>query len=370
MAVVVDGVDWSDGEISHSVRAACVDPVDHGAVRGWLPLERAAGTITEDSTSDTRASADLRVADWSAYVPLSWVRVIHDVETPGGRTLSAPMITGVVWEEGAKVSPTGLVTASPQVVSALKALDGDVLTGPLSVGDGAGMLDCMRDLTGRLATPGRALDVAWGSRDARMSGTRTWDPGTSVLSVLSDMAQVAGDRVRVTPEGAPGVEADDLPAARPVRCELDCADASGVVLSAAMSVSSDAHSRAGRHVVARRASEGEGDARHDVWESRWADASPGDQANPWARGYTVADFDSVSSVDQGGPADLQAEAASRLAAAGSDVEWELTTMYVPLHEHDVVGLTPPGMARRLCEVRNVSVDLGTWRCTLTLREAL
>ncbi len=358
-----DGPDWADGELRHLLVAELVDPRDHSQSLGALEVAPSGCRMTEGYYTDTRVSASLSVPDWSAYDGFAWVRLRHEELRSGW---SETMMTGIVWDEGVSES-SGALRASPTVVSALKALDADAIPCPLVMGQGGRALSAAAKVCSDVGRPWRALP---GATDYRFTDPRVWDAGTSRISVLFDLLELAGDRLGVDPDGVVTAARYVEPSRREPSMTLDALDPHGVVLATEMRRSSDSHQVPGRSIATWKGTVGEGDDRRDEQVGGYADVGSSHFASPGRRGYVVSEVHQVN--DMAEPRTVAH--AQRLArgflpgdSAGTD-EWEVECLWVPLHQGDAVDFRPPVGGPRLCLVKAVDVDLGAWTERLTLKE--
>lgn len=338
-----------------------VNPTAHGHVIQHLDVENSGCSITEGYYEGTRISAALSVPDWSGYDGYAWVRMTHGVEGTG---YSQRLFTGFVWDEGATLT-RGALSASPHCVSALKALDGDYTTHAVSVGRGGTAKAVAEQLLKGAARP---LRFESGCPDHRFAESRVWDAGTSRLSLLNDLCDLMSARADVDPDGVVTLSRYVAPSQRAASRWID-GDAHGVVLSADISRSSEAHQTPSRVIVTWSGSEGGGDARHDVSISGYADL-PARSAFAWQRrGYLLSDVRQMN--DMGDPRNVshaQQLARSYLPGESTGTEWDVSMLWLPVHEGDVVQFRPPGMDWRKCLCKSLDIDLNKWTIKATLKE--
>lgn len=357
----VASIDWSSPEVQHRLTVELVNATDHNSVLCPVELESSGNKISEGYYEDTRISASLSVIDWSAFDGYAWLRLTHSVD---GTSYSETMLTGFVWDEGATVS-RGVLTASPYVMSALKALANDYTTGALSVGQG-GTAKSVASSVCRAA--GRPIRFTGACPDFRFSDTRVWDAGTKRLDVLNDLADLMGARIDVDVWGSVVFDRYAAPSTREASMWLD-AETPSVVLSSDMKRSSDVHQTAGRAIVTWSGSEGDGDARHDVNVSGFADVSSRSVFSATRRGYQLSDVTQLNDMAEPHNAShAQQLARTCLPDETSGNEWDVELLWVPIHEGDVVMFRPSGMEWRKCLAKSLDIDLNKWTISATLKE--
>lgn len=360
MSLVLDGINWADGEISHVVRALAVDAHDHASVIREMDLAEDAGTVTGEYYSDTRSQAAPALADWSQWPTNAWVRIVHEVPAAN---YSQTLFTGFVWDEGRGSETGGVVPAKPTLMSAVKALDVELLCTPHTVGEWL----TMSDFFGRLMAEGAAGPRPWrrgtNFRDYRFSEPRTWGPDVSVLSCVNDLCDLAVCRLDVDPDGTLRLDGYVSPRERAPRCTIDANDPRGVVVEGSVTPGGDERQTPSRYLLWRSDSaNGE-----ETYGWGWADRAGNDPHGSWQRGYAVTKADSVSDSD--GVTDFWSEARRRLAGTDAGTrEWQVSTMFLPLSEGDVVDFAPLDAGPRRCLVKSCETNLGAMTCALTLKE--
>ena len=349
-------VDWKSCELLHQFSVEMVDPLDRDMVLGVLPI-KTTGSVTWDDDSDTRVSASIDVPDWSQWIENSWLRVVHEID---GTDYRSVLGTFLVWDEGARWA-INRQEASPQLVSCLKALEVDRLTGPLFVGIGATAKAALMSV---FDATGHRYAFAPDCKDYRMSAVRAYDAGETRLSVAQELALLAGDELVAGDDGRVVVRAYTEPALRSPSFTLD-AEAGGLVHAASVSRSSDSRQRPSRSIVTWA---GDEEAGVGAVSGFW-DLGGGHPASAARRGYTVAEVHELG--DMPGPrtsAQAQAIARSYLPDDSAPVtEWQVETVIVPVRGGDVVSFRPPGSEFRNCRAKNVRLKFAG-AMTMALQE--
>ena len=348
--------DWASGEIGHRLVVEMVDPIDHASVRGALQVS--GGKVSWDAYSDTRASATIDVVDWSAYVPGSWLRVVHEVPAFGW---SETLITGFVWDDGSPTTRSGGTSSSPSVMSAMKALQTDLMPCPMTVAEGGTASEAIAAVCGK-DVPRRPYRILPGFADRRFTATRTYDVGDARLKILFDLCDACGARMDVDGDGTVTFARYVAPSGREPVASITCDAGDAVVLGSGIGRASSAAQDVNRSIVTWR----DGD---DV-VSGFADVPETSDLAPGRRGYSVAELHQIDDMSEPHTAAHAAEmAAGFLGAGGSTVEWSISTMWLPVRAGDVVAFAPPGEASRRCVVKSLDADLSSWTMSMTLKEA-
>lgn len=351
-------LDWRDLTRRDRISVRMVSPTDLDAELGVLEGVELAGTsLTGGYYTDTRTSGKLRVVG-DGWVRGSFIRIIHEVPEWG---YSNELGTFIVTDDGAD-RQNGVWVTDLTLQSLLFGLSTDVLVKPWVIASNAMMLRAAR----------QDLDAAsfrydfTGASDHRIKGAKVMTAGTSRLSILYALAEMGGDRVDVDGHGRVTLRRYVAPASRASKFRIDLRDPRGVALDG-LSRTSDFLELPDVVGVCHRfnATVGGKSVQREINAS--ARVITG-------RGYTVTDFRELSEMSPQTSARAQALARQYLAADRIErVEWELTTVYLPIWEGDVVELVVDDGEEayrgiRKCLVKNVELSLGDMTMKLTLKE--
>lgn len=345
--------DWTSTELLHRLKVQQLDPLTHEPL---AELGVSGGSVSWDYYADARVSASLVVPDWTEYTAGRWLRLIHSV---AGTDYERTLMTGYVWDDGGATSLSGGTSANPSLMGALKALQTDVLTAPITVAVG-GYAEAVIKTICTGAVPSRSYELLSGYINHRYTSLHTIDTGTSRLSALYDVCDTAGDRLDVDGEGVVTIERYVAPSERTATMLID-ADAPDTVVLDGVSRSTSQPQEANRVLVTWR------DGDESV--SGYADVSSTSELAPGRRGYSIAEVKELTDMTEPHSAAHAAElAATYVKSQASQVEWTVSTMWLPLAGGDVVMWAPPGEDARKCLVKSCDADLTTWTLTLTLKE--
>nr|WP_314784585.1 hypothetical protein [Olsenella uli] len=352
------GVDWSRGDLDHSLRVLMVDPHDLATRRGELSGVVRAGSLVLDVDSDTKAKASVKVVSGArrgGWDGSSALRLVHDVGDVTGPLLSETLFTGIVtslsWSSAGDLYETSI-----ELGSMLKALDVEVFSDMYVMPPGSHAVATWRQLCEQA---GRACRVDAAIPERTYDYTLSFDAGWSLRKVLAYLARDAGATQDVDPDGTVALLPYTSPSARAHTYAVDETSPRGTMVGHP-SGSDDTPSMPGRYVV-----HAESGDDHVVGE---AYAPAGSATSRGVRGYLLDAYRSETSLSPFTAAHAAEVARSRLAVALSEAaSISHKLMYRPLTLRDVERLR--GSDGRLSRwyVRSARLDLGSWTWDLDLR---
>lgn len=352
-------MDWRDLKRTDRITVYQLDPVTGQLIGKLDGAELGGASIDAAYYSDTRTSGKLSVQG-EGWQRGAFVRFVHEVPEWGySNTLGTYVVTDDAADRNNGAWAYGLT-----LHSTLYALDLDKLVKPWTIAANASALTAARQIMAQ--TPfGFEAGTAY---DARMKSTSILETGTSRLSALFAISQATRNRVDVDGYGRITMQPYTSPASKAPKYRIDLSDPQGVALDG-LSRSADWLEMPDTVAVAHRYSETvNGKSRER--EIR-ATAGGGIRAD---RGYRVVDFRDVNELSPKTAARAQQLAAQYLAEDSREqVEWQLTTTYLPLWEGDVVELVVHDgderyQGARKCLVKSLTLDLQPLRMKLTLKE--
>lgn len=355
------GYDWADLTRRDELQFVMVSQNDLDTAIGTLEgVDLSGSSLSAAYYTDERTSGQLRVVG-DGWVRNSLIRIVHRVEAWG---YSRELGTYIV-EADPAIRENGEWVRTLELKSMLHALETDLGTHEWLVAQGASAKAACSQMLATCKRP--HLDLS--SNDRVVSAPIVYESGTSYLTRLLDLCTNSDNRLDVDGHGNVTIAPYVPPAARQAAFRLDLADPRGIVEDG-ISLNTDYLSMPGRAIVSYRYSdEGSSDQREIV-----AVADATGEASSAARGYMVADFQSLTEME---PATyeraLQIARETLESRSREKVEWEINCAYLPIWEGDVVELVVhDGDARyqgvRHCLVKNVELSLEHMSMRLTLKE--
>ena len=347
---------WKALDRTDRVTVEQVSPTDVDAPMGQLE-----GVVLGDSSlswgyyADTRTTGKLRVVG-DGWRRGSMLRVVHEVPEWGWRR---ELGTYIVTNDSAE-RQRGAWTYDLDLQSVLYGLSTDLLVRPWAIAANAMALTAARQI---VEQAGREL-VTDGANDCRLKSPKVIETGTSRLSALYALADMAGDRVDVDGHGRVTMERYVAPSERAATLRVDLADPRGVALDG-IQRSTDWLQMP--NVAAVQYTYNANGRQREINASATMAGGP-------VRGYNVTDLRTLSEMSPATAQRAQQLAAQFLANDSVEhVEWELSTTYLPIKAGDVVELViHDGMAdytgARKCLVKSCELDLGAMTMALTLKE--
>lgn len=321
-------------------------------------------SVTGSYDSDTRTSGSLTYKgdDW---IRGAFLRIEYDVEKYEYRRTIG---TYVAVEDPATYKK-GYVSTKLKLQSAgLYTLSTEILPQPWSLSQGASVRTAMHQILNNSNRPYR--DTA--TNDTYVSDAIVLEDGKSVLEWLYALSAIANVRIDTDGEGYVTIKNYEDPNNISASYLINFLDSRGMAQDG-LTRTTDYLSIPGRAVVTYKYTTTEDGTSLEHLITGTADVESG-FASPASRGYVITDYHSESDMS---PATN--ERATQLARqyltenTAENVEWELTTIYFPIWEGDVVDLyietgPPRYQGIRHCIVKSIDINFGDMTMGLTLRE--
>lgn len=354
-------MDWHDLTRRGIVTVTMVNPTDLDATMGELEgVDLSGSSLSYGYYADTRVTGKLRVVG-DGWERGSWLRIGYRIPEWCYQT---ELGTFIVTNDAA-TRERGAWTYELDLQSALYGLSTDLLVRPWAIAKNAMALTAMRQC---VAAAGMTLQ-SLGALDCRLKSPKIVETGTSRLSALYALADMANDRLDVDGHGRPTVAPYQTPASRAPSLTIDLSDPRGVA--------QDGITRATDWlqmptVAAVHYAYDAGGKQQEINASATVAATAHQsRAN---RGYTVTDMHQLNELSPRTAQRAQQLAKQYLANDSIEhVEWGVTTTYLPIKTGDVVELiVPDGLVdyrgNRKCLVKTCELDLSNMTMALTLKE--
>lgn len=354
-------IDWHDLTRRGEITVTMVNPTNLDTTMGKLEgIDLSGSSLSYGYYADTRVTGKLRVVG-DGWERGSWLRIGYRIpEWEWSRELGTLIVTN-----DAASRECGAWAYELDLQSALYGLSTDLLVRPWVIAKNAMALTAMRQC---VSAAGMTLQST-GARDYRLKSAKVVETGTSRLSALYALCEMANDRLDVDGHGRVVVAPYQTPASRAATLTIDLADRRGVAQDGITRTTDWLQMPT---VAAVQYVYNDGKTQREINASATI-ASTAHQS--WAnRGYTVTDF---YRLDEMTPA--TAQRANQIARqylandAIEHVEWEVTTAYLPIKAGDVVELIVHDGLRayqgaRKCLVKTCEIELDTMTMQLTLKE--
>lgn len=355
-------MDWRDLSRRDRIVVQMVSPTNLDATLGELEgVDLSGSSITAGYYTDTRTSGKLRVVG-DGWIRDSLIRIIHAVpEWNYANEIGTYIVTN---DDAERVNGSWVTTLTMQ--SRLYGLSTDKLVRPWAIAANAMMLKAARQC---LDAARFAYDLS-GASDVRLKSAKVMTSGTDRLSIMYALATMGNDRLDVDGHGRVTMRKYVAPTKRTPVWRIDLADPRGVALDG-LSRSTDYLEIPNVVGVCYRYNDtvnGKSVQREINASARVSADSPHAHA---VRGYTITDFRELTEMSPKTAARAQQLANQYLASDGVEqVEWELSTIYLPIWEGDVVELVVRDGDQAYQGVRHClvkSIELGLHDMTMTLR---
>lgn len=353
--------DWKDMTRRGTVTVTMVNPTDLDATMGELEgVDLSGSSVSYGYYADTRVTGKLRVVG-DGWVRGSWLRIGYRIPEWDYQT---ELGTFIVTNDSAS-RDHGAWAYELDLQSALYGLSTDLLVRPWAIARNAMALKAMR----QCVTGGGGTIVTSGARDYRLKSPKVVETGTSRLSAVYALCEMANDRLDVDGHGRVVVAPYVTPASRAPSLTIDLADRRGVAQDGITRTTDWLQMPT---VAAVQYKYDAGGKQREINASATVAATAHQSfAN---RGYVVTDLHQLNEM-----APATAQRAQQLAKrylandAIEHVEWEVTTTYLPIKAGDVVELVVHDgledyQGARKCLVKACELDLGTMTMQLTLKE--
>lgn len=364
-------LDWTDASKVNRVRVLMVDPRDPSRVLGELKgVNLAASTIDCGYYSDTRTSGKVAVLG-DGWIRGSMLRIVHEIPEWG---YSNVIGTYIVTDDGASRN-AGAWHYDMTLQSRLYGLSTDLLNAPWTIAANAYAETVMH----QIIDGADYYRLVGAPSIYRFKTPQLLDTGTSRLSALFAMTNASRSRLDVSPMGDVTVEPYVEPKARTPKLRIDLQSSKGVA-SGALTRKTDWLMMPDEAVVSYKWTEttsGGPQGSQTIQREIHGSATVWQQAHQHRanRGFRVTDFVEVRDLQPATAMRAQQLAREHLDRDSNEsIEWELTTLYLPIWEGDVVELLIPDgqegyTGLRKCLVKSVSLQLdGAMPMKITLRE--
>lgn len=360
-------LDWTDAGKVNRVRALMCDPRDPNRVLGELKGVNLSGSSLDAGYySDTRTSGKLAVLG-DGWIRGSLLRIVHEI--PEWR-YSNVLGTYIVTDDGAR-RDAGAWHYDMTLQSRLYGLSTDKLNAPWTIAANAYAETAMR----QVIAGAEYYEMVGAPNVFRFKAPQIMDTGTSRLSALFALANASRSRVDVTPNGDVLVEPYVAPRNRTPKLRIDLRSSRGVA-SGSLTRTTNWLSMPDEVVVSYKWTE-TGSGSQTIQREVHGSATVWQRLHQHRsnRGYRVTNHIEVRDLQPATALRAQQLAREYLDRDGGEsIEWELTTIYLPIWEGDVVELyVPDGQegytGLRKCLVKSVSLSLdGAMPMKLTLKE--
>lgn len=354
-------MDWHDLTRRGIVTVTMVNPTDLDATMGELVgVDLSGSSLSYGYYADTRVTGKLRVVG-DGWERGSWLRIGYRIpEWEWSRELGTFIVTS-----DTATREKGAWTYELDLQSALYGLSTDLLVRPWAIAKNAMAITAMR----QCVAAGGGTIVTSGARDYRLKSAKVVETGTSRLSALYALCDMANDRLDVDGHGRVVVAPYQPPSERSATLTIDLADRRGVAQDGITRTTDWLQMPT---VAAVQYTYNDGSKQREITASATvASTAHQSMAN---RGYTVTDMHQLTEM-----APATAQRANQLARqylandAIEHVEWEVTTAYLPISAGDVVELVVHDglkayQGARKCLVKTCELELGTMTMQLTLKE--
>lgn len=360
-------LDWTDAAKVNRVRVLMVDPLDVNRVLGELKgVDLSASSLDAGYYSDTRTSGKLAVHG-DGWVRGSLLRIVHEIPE---WHYSNVLGTYIVTDDGAR-REGGAWHYDMTLQSRLYGLSTDLLNAPWTIAANAYAETAMR----QVIAGAEYYDMVGAPDTYRFKSAQVMDTGTSRLSALFALTNASSSRLDVTPNGDVLVEPYVAPRYRTPKLRVDLRSSRGVA-SGALTRTTNWLMMPDEVVVSYKWTE-TGSGNQSIQREVHGSATVWQRAHQHRsnRGFRVTNHVEVRDLQPATALRAQQLAREYLERDGGEsIEWELTTIYLPIWEGDVVELYVPDGQQgytglRTCLVKSVSLSLdGAMPMRLVLKE--
>lgn len=367
-------LDWRDLNRVGRLTFQMVSPNDTSQVYGELEgVDLSGSSLSAAYYTDTRTSGKLTVVGEGYSYRQSFIRVTYEIpEWSYKRVLGTYLVKN---DDATRSNGTWVYELELQ--SMLYGLSTELAVQPWSLSKGANSITTIRQLV-QGAAGGKVRFRDLGSKAHKLSQPLVLESGSSVLARLYDLCEASGNRLDVDPMARVTLAAYVEPDRRTPTATIDLSDPRGIATDE-LELSTNWHEMVSVAAVTYRYTEQTTNSSGKTESVQreingWATATRDLHQNQSNRGWTVTSFEALSDVENPTKAMADKKARENLAKSSKEqVEWRLTTTYLPLWEGDVVWLVvPDGMSayrgKRKCLVKAVELGLEHMTMELTLKE--
>lgn len=357
--------DWRDVTRTDRLVFQMVNPTDLDSTLGELEgVELSSCSLSGGYYTDTRTSGKLRVIG-EGWARGSFIRIVHEIpEWDYSNELGTFLVTNDDRER-----ENGAWAYDLTLQSMLFGLSTDAIVKPWVIAKNAMMskaaAQCLRNA-------GRTYDFT-GATDYQFKGARVMETGTDRLSIMYALSKLGNNRIDVDGHGNVTMTKYISPAAKAPVWRIDLQDSRGVALDGLQGSTDYLEIPNIVGVAYTYNTEKNGKSvQQEIAAS--AEVSSDNPHSGAVRGYNVVDFRSLSEMTPQTAARAQQLAKQYLANDSTEhVEWQLSTIYLPIWEGDTVELVIPDGEEsyrgvRHCLVKSVELSLSDMTMQLTLKE--
>lgn len=379
-------VDWRDTTARHVIRVVQVSQTNLDDQLGELEGVDLSGSSLEwGYYTDLRASGKLRVYG-EGWERGRFLRVYHELPDYGYvEVLGTYVVTSDDAEE-----VNGVWVYELELQSTLQMLVDDLLTQPWVIEKGASSLDAIRQVIG--TSGAHSMRKTWAAlldpndseveldtslaEDVQATTAQIMKAGQSRLECLFALCKMGNNRLDVSPMGNPVIKRRRSLAHVEPKFRIDVADRRGVIIDGSLKHHTDWLELPDTYAVSHSFTEkNDGDSKSEQRELYGeAHVKASDSHAVANRGYSIVHFESLRDMEPKTASRATEIARQRLQEQSVELmEWELSTIYLPITEGDVVELVVrSGMQQyigpRLCMVKDVEVELEHMTMSMTLKE--
>ena len=339
-------IDWKDPKRTDVIRCYMVDPnnldEDYGEIED---VQLGSSPITYGYYTDTRYSSQITFLRDNNYLERTWIRIVHEVPADGYTNELGTFVP---------VSPStnygGAGTMSLNLQSPLWAISNDFTTAAYTISKGTSLVKAFQNVCNTLH---RAY-VLNAPNDYLAGSAIVYEPGTSYLSILFDIANNSNNRVDLDGHGRitldPAVSFQDKSAVM----DLDADDPRSIIIANTLKMETESDEIPNRVIVI------------DESYSGYADLPDGSEYSAAQRGYVKAEKYSGSGITSNAQAKTLAQ--TLLNNYTKVTHWTMQTLYFPAKCGDTVYFIIDGQ-KHLCMIQNIDpINLQTMTMSITVRE--
>lgn len=347
-------IDWTRGDLYHSLRVLMIDPKNFENVRGEL-RGTVSGKVDLQYYGDTRMGAELETRGAHGWDGSAALRLIHSVRDYTGLLLEESLFTGFVTAQSYEGEGESRST-SWTLKSGLYALESARSELPYSVAKGSKAKTIISKICSSL---GRPLRVEPSAHEYVFGSNHVYDAGSTYLSIVLDMCSRANNRLSVDADGIITVSGYVVPSTK--SADYDALERSdrGTVIGP---IKGDA---TGLDAPSRVIVRGESGEENVTGYAMVASGAPSSQG---VRGYRKDRFESVTDLSPFTSDAAKALAQRYLTEDLSDVpSISHGLLYRPLREGAIERLTQRDGSTARWMVSGGTLDLTSWTWDLDLK---
>lgn len=339
-------IDWKDPKRTDVIRFLMVDPNNLDDAFGDIEdVQLGSSSVTYGYYTDTRYSSKIVFLRGNNYVRNAWIRIVHEVPSEGYVNELGTFIP-----TSPNVQYGGAVTESYDLQSPLWALSNDLITAPLSFGNGSGLVGAFEAVCKKCGRP----YLLNNPNNYATAKAIVYEAGTSYLEIMNDIAGSSNNRVDIDGHGRLILEPLTDKRYQSPSWELDVDDPRSMIINGSIKMEPQSDEIPNRVIVINGSYIGT------------ADIPDGEEYSAAQRGYVKAQKYNGTGVKSKAAAQSMAQA--YLDGFSKITQWSMETMYFPAKCGETVWFTIDGV-KHLCMFQSIDpVDLDTMTMKITLRE--